>query len=209
MVDHDEHLHDAEELDAYCMSCKQKNPIEEPVPVWTRKGTPATRGVCSVCGTTVFRMGGTEAHESMAQPAAVQVSGPSIKKGAMSALATYVACDPADRELARRLADDLQNSGFPVWIDGLGDDGEDVAWASGVHPALSQCTRMVVVMSPAALASERVVAAWEYFQTQRKPIVLAQAEAVEVPDALRRSPRYDFGDDYKVALRQLVQALMG
>jgi hypothetical protein len=188
------------------MSCKQKNPIENAEAVWTRKGSPATRGECSVCGTTVFRMGGTPAHAKMKVPEPVRVAGPSMR-GPMAQLATFVACAPEDAELASRLAEDLQNSGYPTWLDGA-EAEEEVAWASGVHPALSQCTRMVVVLSPESVASERVAEAWGYFRKKRKPVYLAQVESAEVPDPLRRSPRFDFGEDYKAALRQLVQALM-
>jgi hypothetical protein len=196
-----------DELEAYCMSCRQSNPIEDAQPVWTRKGSPATRGVCSVCGTTVFRMGGTPAHKKLKPPAPVRVAGPSVKRGPMAHLATFVAHAPQDTELARRLAEDLKNTGYPTWLEEAQPD-EQIAWASGVHPALSECTRMVVVLSPASLASELVTDAWQYFRDNRKPVLLAQVEPVEVPDGLRRSPRFDFSTDYKAALRQLVQALM-
>ena len=208
MSNSDIELHDEydEELEAYCMSCKQSNPIEEAEAVWTRKGTPATRGVCSICGTTVFRMGGTAAHKKMSAPKPVNVAG-KLRKGTGPNLATFVACEPADAVIAHLLAEDLKNSGYPTWLDGA-DADEDVAWASGVHPALSQCTRLVVVLSPASLTSERVSAAWQYFRSKRKTIAVAQVGNVEVPDDLRRSPRFDFGEDYKAALRQMVQALM-
>lgn len=55
-------------MKAYCVKCKEKREIEEQKPVFTSTGTPATRGVCSVCGTNVFRMGRTEAHEGMKPP---------------------------------------------------------------------------------------------------------------------------------------------
>ena len=50
---------DDEEIEAYCMTCKQKTPMENPEAIWTRRGAPGTRGTCSICGTTVFRMGKT------------------------------------------------------------------------------------------------------------------------------------------------------
>ena len=37
----------------------------DPKPVFTANGTPATRGTCEVCGTTLFRMGRTPAHEGL------------------------------------------------------------------------------------------------------------------------------------------------
>jgi DNA topoisomerase-1 len=39
--------------------------MQDPRPDFTAKGTPGTRGVCPVCGTTLFRMGRTPAHDSL------------------------------------------------------------------------------------------------------------------------------------------------
>ena len=55
-------------MDAYCVKCKTKREVKDPQPVFTNNGTPATRGVCPVCGTTLFRMGRTEAHEGLPAP---------------------------------------------------------------------------------------------------------------------------------------------
>jgi len=55
-------------LEAYCVKCKTKREIKEPQAVFTSGGTPATRGVCPVCGTNLFRMGRTQAHEEMTPP---------------------------------------------------------------------------------------------------------------------------------------------
>lgn len=56
-------------MKAYCVKCKEKREMTSPEPVFTKKGTPATRGVCPVCGTNLFRMGRTDAHEGMEPPA--------------------------------------------------------------------------------------------------------------------------------------------
>ncbi len=42
--------------------------MESPQAVFTKTGTPGTAGVCSVCGTNMFRMGRTEAHEGLTPP---------------------------------------------------------------------------------------------------------------------------------------------
>ena len=55
-------------MDAYCVKCKEKREMQEPQAVFTSTGTPATKGVCSVCGTKLFRMGRTDAHEGMTPP---------------------------------------------------------------------------------------------------------------------------------------------
>ena len=55
-------------MEAYCMKCKEKRDLESPHAEFTATGTPGTRGICPVCGTTMFRMGKTEAHEGLTPP---------------------------------------------------------------------------------------------------------------------------------------------
>ncbi len=55
-------------MQAYCVKCKEKQEIKDAQAVFTKTGTPATRGECSVCGTNVFRMGRTDAHKGMEPP---------------------------------------------------------------------------------------------------------------------------------------------
>ena len=50
------------------MKCKTKREMNEPVASFNAKGSPVTIGVCSVCGTKLYRMGRTEAHEGMTPP---------------------------------------------------------------------------------------------------------------------------------------------
>ncbi len=55
-------------MEAYCVKCKTKREIQDPLAVFTDNAVPATRGVCPECGTTMFRMGRTPAHEGMTPP---------------------------------------------------------------------------------------------------------------------------------------------
>ena len=55
-------------IQAYCMKCREKRDMVEAEAVFTANGTPATRGKCKVCGTTLFRMGETPAHEGLERP---------------------------------------------------------------------------------------------------------------------------------------------
>ena len=59
----------AEPITAYCMKDRQTVEIQNPEPVFTKAGRPATRGTCPKCGTTVYRMGATPAHEGMSPEA--------------------------------------------------------------------------------------------------------------------------------------------
>ena len=55
-------------MEAYCMKCKTKREIKDPVASFNAKGSPVTTGTCPVCGTKLYRMGRTPAHEGMTAP---------------------------------------------------------------------------------------------------------------------------------------------
>jgi DNA topoisomerase-1 len=55
-------------VEAYCVKCKTKREIEDAEPTFTRSGSPATRGKCPVCGSGLYRMGRTDAHEGLTPP---------------------------------------------------------------------------------------------------------------------------------------------
>ena len=55
-------------MEAYCVKCKAKREVQDPQAVFTKSGTPAVKGVCPVCGTKLYRMGRTEAHNGMTPP---------------------------------------------------------------------------------------------------------------------------------------------
>jgi len=56
-------------MEAYCMKCKTKREIKDPVAAFNAKGSPVTLGTCPVCGTKLYRMGKTPAHEGLTPPA--------------------------------------------------------------------------------------------------------------------------------------------
>jgi DNA topoisomerase-1 len=55
-------------VEAYCVKCKAKREISDPEAIYNNAGAPATRGVCPVCGTKIYRMGRSEAHENIPAP---------------------------------------------------------------------------------------------------------------------------------------------
>jgi Domain of unknown function (DUF5679) len=44
--------------EAYCMKCKAMRAIKDLQAVTLKNGKPATKGVCSTCGTGIFKIGG-------------------------------------------------------------------------------------------------------------------------------------------------------
>jgi hypothetical protein len=202
----DEDPYDPDPIEGYCMHCRQSVEIEEPAAVWTRKGQAATRGTCPICGGNVFRMGKTHLHSEADRPQAVLIGEdkekrkrPRLERGTV-----YISFAAADEAQAQQIADDLQKSGLAIWLH---DNDDQASWASGVHPALKECGHMVYVLSAAALDDAQATAAWQFFKASRKPIVIAQIAPADPPDAIRRSPRYDFSANYKASLRQMVGAL--
>lgn len=198
--------HEIEDIEGYCVRCRETVYIENPQAVWTRKGQAATRGDCALCGGTVFRMGKTALHDETQRPQAISISDGDNKRNRpkLARDTVYVNYAPPDEATAQQIASDLEKSGMAVWLH----DGEDqTQWSSGVHPALKECSRMVVVLSGWSTQDGGTRQAWEYFRSERKPVVIAQMETTETPDALRRSPRFDFQADFKQALRQMLGAL--
>ncbi len=44
-------------MQAYCMKCRTKREMKDAKAITMKNGTPATQGVCPVCGTKMFRIG--------------------------------------------------------------------------------------------------------------------------------------------------------
>jgi hypothetical protein len=42
----------------YCMSCKAKREMKNPVKTKMKNGRPAIKGLCSKCSTPMYRIGG-------------------------------------------------------------------------------------------------------------------------------------------------------
>lgn len=203
-MNHSPETDDYDPIEAYCVRCRTTVEAEEPQPVWTRRGQPATRGLCPVCGGVVFRIGRTGLHDERHRPDPVSVSdGEKRSRLKLARETVYMNYAPDDEETAQQLAADLEKSGLAVWLH---DGNTRTAWASGVHPALRECARMVLVLSPATPNDVTVTQAWQFFRDQRKPLVIAHAVPSPVPDALRRTPRYELAE-YKAALRQIVNVL--
>ena len=55
-------------MEAYCMKCRTKREIVDPQAAFNAAGAPVTKGTCGVCGTRLFRIGKTPAHEGMVKP---------------------------------------------------------------------------------------------------------------------------------------------
>ncbi len=55
-------------MEAYCMKCKSKREMQQPVATFNARGSAVTAGTCPVCGTKLYRVGRTPAHEGLIPP---------------------------------------------------------------------------------------------------------------------------------------------
>jgi DNA topoisomerase-1 len=69
-----------DKVQAYCVKCREKRDMLNAEAVYTTGGAPGTRGECPVCGTNLFRMGATQAHEGLPKPEIIKK--PARKKSA-------------------------------------------------------------------------------------------------------------------------------
>ena len=45
-------------MQGYCVKCRAKREMRNPQEVTMKNGNKATKGICPVCGTKMFRIGG-------------------------------------------------------------------------------------------------------------------------------------------------------
>src|SRR5512136_650932 len=55
-------------VEGYCVKCRAKREIQDASAEFNAAGAPVTKGKCPVCGTSIFRIGKTEAHASLTPP---------------------------------------------------------------------------------------------------------------------------------------------
>ncbi len=56
-------------VEGYCVKCRTKREIQDASAEFNAAGAPITKGKCPVCGTSIYRIGKTDAHASLTPPA--------------------------------------------------------------------------------------------------------------------------------------------
>ena len=121
----------------------------------------------------------------------------------------FVSYAREDREFVLRLAkDDLKAKGAKIWMDRL-DIRLGQRWDTEVETAVEQCGCMVVVLSPAAVASEKVKNEFMVALDEGKVVIPALIRECRVPLQLRRLQYADFRADYDIGLTDLAASLCG
>jgi tetratricopeptide (TPR) repeat protein len=112
----------------------------------------------------------------------------------------------ADREFVLKLANDLRSAGVSLWIDQLDIPPGD-RWDSAVEKALKASLCLVVVLSPASVASQNVLDEVAFALENNKKVVPVLHNRCAVPFRLQRLQYIDFTATYNHGLTQLVSAL--
>lgn len=63
---------DPQTIEAYCFKCKTKRDMRNPEAIYNKAGAPATRGQCPDCGTSMYRIGATPAHDGIPKPEKIE-----------------------------------------------------------------------------------------------------------------------------------------
>ncbi len=88
-------------MEAFCFKCKVKREIKDPEATFTSAGGPGTRGVCPVCGTKMFKMGRSPAHEGLTPPE--KTSRPKRKKAVKRSGKLVIVESPAKARTVGRI----------------------------------------------------------------------------------------------------------
>jgi hypothetical protein len=119
---------------------------------------------------------------------------------------TFVSYSRSDSEFALRLASDLRSKGAAVWLDQL-DIEAGARWDSAIEGALRGSARILVLLSPKAVASQNVLDEVSFALDEGKTVVPILVETCAIPMRLRRLQYVDFTRDYQGALTRLLGTL--
>ena len=123
-------------MEAYCTKCKTKREMADAEPVWLSNGSPATKGVCSVCGTRLNRMGKTDAHATLPKP--VVEAAPKVAKEKKAS--KPAASGPAPEDISAPLTTPVESYCVKCKTTRTMVDGRAVFMSNGRPGARGACS---------------------------------------------------------------------
>ncbi len=115
----------------------------------------------------------------------------------------FISYSRQDRPFALRLAHSLHSIGVVTWMD-MEDIPAGVKWGTGIQEGLKTCDLMIVIISPASMASQHVEDEWSYFVDEKKPLIPVRWKPAKIHYQLRRIQSIDFfSQEYALAFRRL------
>ena len=112
----------------------------------------------------------------------------------------------ADSEFVLKLAEDLRSTGTNLWLDQLDIPG-GARWDRAVEEALHASPCLLVVLSPASVASNNVMDEVSFGLETDKRIMPILFIDCDIPFRLKRLQYIDFRVGYDDGFKRLVQAL--
>jgi len=112
----------------------------------------------------------------------------------------------ADAGFALKLANSLRSAGAHLWIDqldiGAGDQGNQAA-----EQALTRAEGLLIIFSPDAVESKKVMGEVSFALSQNKRIVPVLYKPCKIPYRLEPLPHVDFTGDFDRGLERLISNL--
>lgn len=119
----------------------------------------------------------------------------------------FMSYSRVDKAFAQRLTNDLKTAGYEVWLD-VQNIPHGSNWDLEVQNGLQESDVILVLLSPAASASDNVKDEWHYFIEKKRRIIPLMIQPNEVPFRLSRRQRIDFiNKPYDQAFEELIGAL--
>lgn len=118
----------------------------------------------------------------------------------------FISYSRGDAPIANRLADDLTQQGYSIWLDQRSIP-HGANWDSEVERGLKESDVMLVLLSPTSTASQNVADEWNFFIGEKKKILPLLIQPCDVPFRLSRRQRVDFTRSYDQGLSELLHAL--
>ena len=118
----------------------------------------------------------------------------------------FISYSRFDKVLAQRLADDLGQKGYAIWLD-VRSIPHGANWDNEVQRGLDTSDVMIVLLSPPSAASQNVADEWSYFIERGKRILPIMVQMCDVPFRLSRRQRVDFVQGYDQGFIELINAL--
>ena len=118
----------------------------------------------------------------------------------------FVSYSREDLDFVVRLAKDVKEKGAKLWVDRV-DIRPGQRWEAEIEVAVDACSRMLVVLSPAAIASRNVLAEASLAIDDGKEVISVLYRDCKVPFRLRPLQYADFRTDYATGLAELLAVL--
>ena len=119
----------------------------------------------------------------------------------------FVSYARTDEAFVTPLANSLLKQDIDLWLD-IYRIEPGTSWARQIGEALDACQLMLLVLSPASVASENAEDEWNYYLDAKKPVVVVRHAPCKIPYRLSKLEYVDFHHtDYEQALARLAATL--